>query len=284
MSHTFKSGSSVFISGSSIITVNDSITNSKQPINIGLNNTQAIEFDTAAQRYYVANSGTVKVYDSNFVLIDTITSISGIVSMQLDSVNNRLIVTEKNSPSFKAINLNNLSITTIFTITNVTEQVRVGYFDQGTNKFYIGTNQVYVFSNTGSLIGMITDSRLQSSTITNIIKNPHTGLLMISIINMILLADPILLSVQSNSITGPGVGAPGFIRFDPVNPNSYWLCNPANTTVSEMSIGTNAAKRIINLGNSTPYCVWVENSIGLYSLIITDAGWNQFYRLKERLV
>ncbi|AYL96424.1 hypothetical protein [Mucilaginibacter celer] len=284
MSHVLKSGLSVFTTDNSIIKVKDTITLVKQPISIGLNNAIAIEFNLSSQRYYIASFSSIKVYDSDFTLIDTINSISGIVSMQLDILNNRLIVTERNTPSFQSINLSTHAITTIFSITGVTEIVRFGYFDSTSNRFYVGTNQVYTFSTTGSLIGIISDSRLQNSNVTNIIKNPYTGLLMISINNKILVADPASLLVQSISINGTGVETPTFIRFDPINSNSYWLCNTAYSYITEMSVATNTAKRIIALGNSTPFGIWVENTLGIYSLIIADAAWNQFYRLKERLV
>lgn len=284
MSHIFKSGASVFTTGGSIIKVKDTITFNKQPINIGFNNTAGIEFNVSTQRYYITNLSSIKVYNIDFILIDTISSISSIVSMQLDASNNRLIVTERGTLSFKAIDLTTHAVSTIFSFTGVNELIRYGYFDAVTNRFYVGTNQVYVFSNIGVLVGIITDSRLQASNVTNIIRNPYTGLLMISITNKILLADPSSLLIQAIDISGTGVETPAFIRFDPINTNSFWLCNAAYGYISEMAVATNTAKRIITLSNSIPLCIWVENSLGIYSFIITDSPWNQFYRLKELLV
>lgn len=284
MSHVLKSENSVFVTGGSIIKAKDTITVSKQPINIGLPYPQFIEFNTLTKRYYIANFNTIKVYDDSFNLITSITEIVGIASLQLDTVNNRLVVTDRNTPTFWSINLISHAVTSIFSPTGITEAVKVGYYDTSTSQFYIGTNKIYVYSNTGILVGMITDSRMQTSTIVNLIINPYSASLLISIPGKILIADTLSMLVQANGITGIGVDSPSFIRFDPINQNSYWLCNAASTYIAEMSVATNTAIRILTLGESTPYSIWVEKRLGLYSILIADAGYNQFYKLTEKLV
>ncbi|MEB0248521.1 hypothetical protein QN344_00180, partial [Mucilaginibacter sp. 5B2] len=72
MSHVFKSGSSVFTTGGSVIKVKDSITLSKQPINIGFNYPQFIEVDTTTGRYYIASTNVIKIFDVDFHLLDTV--------------------------------------------------------------------------------------------------------------------------------------------------------------------------------------------------------------------
>jgi hypothetical protein len=284
MSHVLKSENSVFVTGGSIIKVKDTITVSKQPINIGLQNPQFIEFDILTKRYYIANGNIIKVYDDSFNLITTITEITGIVSMQLDTANNRLVVTDRNTPGFWTVNLSTNTVASLFSPSGITEAVKVGYYDASTSQFYIGTNKIYIYSNTGTLTGMITDSRMQASTIVNLIINPYSASLLISIPGKILIADTSSMLVQANSITGIGVDSPSFIRFDSINQNSYWLCNAASTYITEMNVATNSAVRILALGESTPYSIWIEKRLGLYSILIADAGYNQFYKLTEKLV
>lgn len=284
MSHILKSGSSLFTTSGSIIRIKDTINVLREPLNINLNYPQFIEYDNATHRYYIANSNTIKVYNEAFNLLATINGIAGIVSLQLDAINNRLIATDRSTSTFYAIDTTTYSITNIFSASGLTESVRTGYYDSQTNRFFIGTNKIYIYSNTGILLGMITDSRIQASNVINLFVNPYTNFLLISIPGKILLADTTSMLVQANAITGSGVTTPAFIRLDPINPNSYWLCNTAETYLTEMSVATNTAIRIVRLGESTPYSIWVNNQIGLYSILVADTGYNQFYKLSEKLV
>ncbi len=123
--------------------------------------------------------------------------------------------------------------------------------------------------------------------VTNIVGtfvNYATGYLMICSGSAIFLGDRTSLLIQAGSITGSGVSNPNFITFDRVNLNSYWLCNAAIGTICEMTIGTNALVRTISISDSITYAVWVEAKLGLYSVFVPDAGYNQFYNLRERLV